>query len=578
MKGKVKKRMMSSLMVAGMITALFAGCSKEGLEDTHVFNEDTSSLSVSEQAEVSSVSSADQETQVITASVAVGAIDPQSDFMKKQAEENEKALAEFKTKTANDMGAQATDYYTILGHQVYKDKDADNYYIWSGPEMLEIMVPCNPSDVNDVIYTENTLYQAVGRQPGSLRTEDGILMANDDAVWVDLTEDAEDYQKVWVDGDYFDIQYGETMGNGNEMKLGALTGGSLTLETAKEMFDAAAESYKINGKKFSVIGGRGALRLLYDGENSFSFMVNKMVLPVNKTTFVVDVEKTLSNIKKEYNTNGVEMIWLEMPVSEQVSLVDPATGEISAVDGVTAGEDGELVISTEMLRQGVGLDLMLSEDGTTLNLITNKELLAQKGAGKTGATREQYEVYETVKRGEDSYTVMVSTLKGREQELAIQREAAEKQQQELEEKAKEESSGSSSNSTGVDANAGGTDANGSGNNQGNDQQTGSGNNNSTGSSGDKEYVGDKYDISGASGWGEYLGYDEFGNYGGIGSKDNIFGDFRGQSEPSFDCPGKSMAGDLDGAKWDPYYGGWVGTVSGGITNIVFPSGNRAYLG
>ena len=104
MKGKVKKRMMSSLMVAGMITALFAGCSKEGLEDTHVFNEDTSSLSVSEQAEVSSVSSADQETQVITASVAVGAIDPQSDFMKKQAEENEKALAEFKTKTANDMG------------------------------------------------------------------------------------------------------------------------------------------------------------------------------------------------------------------------------------------------------------------------------------------------------------------------------------------------------------------------------------------------------------------------------------------------------------------------------------------
>ena len=173
---------------------------------------------------------------------------------------------------------------------------------------------------------------------------------------------------------------------------------------------------------------------------------------------------------------------------------------------------------------------------------------------------------------------MVSTLKGREQELAIQREAAEKQQQELEEKAKEESSGSSSNSTGVDANAGGTDANGSGNNQGNDQQTGSGNNNSTGSSGDKEYVGDKYDISGASGWGEYLGYDEFGNYGGIGSKDNIFGDFRGQSEPSFDCPGKSMAGDLDGAKWDPYYGGWVGTVSGGITNIVFPSGNRAYLG
>ena len=47
MKGKVKKRMMSSLMVAGMITALFAGCSKEGLEDTHVFNEDTSSLIVS---------------------------------------------------------------------------------------------------------------------------------------------------------------------------------------------------------------------------------------------------------------------------------------------------------------------------------------------------------------------------------------------------------------------------------------------------------------------------------------------------------------------------------------------------
>lgn len=304
-------------------------------------------------------------------------------------------------------------------------------------------------------------------------------------------------------------------------------------------------------------------------------MVNKMVLPVNKTTFVVDVEKTLSNIKKEYNTNGVEMIWLEMPVSEQVSMVDPATGEISDVTGVTAGEDGELVISTEMLRQGVGLDLMLSEDGTTLNLITNKELLAQKGAGKTGAAREQYEVYETVKRGEDSYTVMVSTLKGREQELAIQREAAEKQQQELEERAKEESSGSSSNSTDVDANAGGTDANGSGNNQGNDQQTGSGNNNSTGSSGDKEYVGDKY-YTGPGIWDEYLGYGN-GYYYGIGSKDNIFGDFRGQSEPNFDCPGKSMAGDLDDAKWDPYYGGWVGTVSGGITNIVFPSGDRAYL-
>lgn len=430
------------------------------------------------------------------------------------------------------------------------------------------MVPCNPSDVNDVIYTENTLYQAVGRQPGSLRTEDGILMANDDAVWVDLTEDAEDYQKVWVDGDYFDTQYGETMGNGKEMKLGALTGGSLTLETAKEKFDAAAESYKINGKKFSVIGGRGALRLLYDGENSFSFMVNKMVLPVNKTTFVVDVEKTLNNIKNEYNPNGVEMIWLEMPVSEQVSMVDPATGEISDVTGVTAGEDGELVISTEMLRQGVGLDLMLSEDGTTLNLITNKELLAQKGAGKTGAAREQYEVYEIVKRGEDSYTVMVSTLKGREQELAIQREAAEKQQQELEEREKqEESAGSSSNSTGVDANAGGTDANGSGNSQGGNQQAGS--------SGDKEYVGDKYDISGASGWGEYLGYDEFGNYGGIGSKDNIFGDFRGQSEPNFDCAGKGMAEMHDDAKWDPYYGGWVYTGADGSRNVIFPSGNGA---
>lgn len=403
-------------------------------------------------------------------------------------------------------------------------------------------------------------------------------MANDDAVWVDLTEDAEDYQKVWVDGDYFDTQYGETMGNGNEMKLGALTGGSLTLETAKEMFDAAAESYKINGKKFSVIGGRGALRLLYDGENSFSFMVNKMVLPVNKTTFVVDVEKTLSNIKNEYNPNDVEMIWLEMPVSEQVSMVDPVTGEISDVAGVTAGEDGELMISTETLRQGVGLDLMLSEDGTTLNLITNKELLAQKGAGKTGATREQYEVYETVKRGEDSYTVMVSTLKGREQELAIQKEAAEKQQQELEEKAKEESSGSSSNGTGVDANAGGTDANGSGNNQGNDQQTGSGNNNSAGSSGDKEYVGDKYDIGGASGWGEYLGYDEFGNYGGIGSKDNIFGDFRGQSEPNFDCPGKSMAqNNSHPAKWDPYYGGWIVTAANGSHDLIFPSGDRAFL-
>ena len=149
--------------------------------------------------------------------------------------------------------------------------------------------------------------------------------------------------------------------------------------------------------------------------------------------------------------------------------------------------------------------------------------------------------------------------------------------EELEEKAKQEeansTSGSNSNGTDVGVGDGGTDANGSGNNQGGNQQEGSGNNNSIGSSGDKEYVGDKY-YTGPGIWDEYLGYGN-GYYYGIGSKDNIFGDFRGQSEPSFDCPGKSMAGDLDGAKWDPYYGGWVYTGADGSRNVIFPSGDGA---